>query len=265
MTNKNKTGVKTEWDLSQLYKSPNDPRIEKDILVAEKVYKAFAKKYSKDKKYLSNENALKTALLDFKKIEEIPTGRIMFYLHLAQDLDSSNKVVEAKSNLLSQRLQKMSNLIVFFSINISKIPPNLQKKFLKSKKLEDFRYFLKLSFDAGKHVLTEPEEKILSLKSLPSHALWTDMVEKMRTKQTVLHEGKEIPVSEAESRVKELKTQKERVELQSKIMQKYFDLAEVAEGELNAIVIDKKINDELRGFKEPFDGTILGYENDRKT
>ena len=257
--------IKTDWNLNQLYKSPEDPQIEKDILVAEKAYKSFAKKYSSTKKYLTNENALFIALKDYEKLAEIPVSKTMFYLHLAQDLDSKNEMVRAKSNLLSQRLQKMENLIIFFGINISKIDEKKKKKFLTSKKLAHFKYLLKNHFDSGKYVLTESEEKILSLKSLPSHSLWTEMVSKMKSKQTLEYKGKNIPIAEAESMVKELSTKKEIVDLQNKIMEKYFALADVAEGELNAIVIDKKISDELRGFKEPYDATILGYENERKT
>ena len=48
-------------------------------------------------------------------------------------------------------------------------------------------------------------------------------------------------------------------------MTRYQELGDIAESEINAIVIDKKINDELRGFKEPYEGTILHYENDKKS
>lgn len=257
--------TKTEWDLSQLYKSPNDPRIEKDILIAEKAYKSFAKKYSKDKKYLSNENFLLKALKDYEKLNELSVGKTSFYLHLAKDVDTQNKVLEAKSNLLSQRLQKIANQVIFFGINLSKIDTKNQKKFLNSKKLSEFKYYLEKIFEAGKHTLTEPEEKVFMLKSLPSYSLWTNMVKKMESRLTVSHKGKEIPISEAQSIIRQIKSQKERIDLSSKIMEKFYGISEIAENELNAIVIDKKIDDEAHSFKEPYDATIFGYENDKKT
>ncbi len=39
----------------------------------------------------------------------------------------------------------------------------------------------------------------------------------------------------------------------------------MSEAELNAIYTDKKISDELRGYKEAYSATILGYENNEKT
>lgn len=257
--------LRTEWNLSLLYKSPNDPKIERDLKYAEKAYTAFANKYKNSDKYLRDEALLYEALLEYEKISDIPVSKTYFYLHLFQDIDSNNKEVRAKVNLISQRLQKLSNLVVFFGIGLSKISPEFQTKFLASESLSRFKYLLERSFESGKYTLSEAEEKILSLKSLPSHKLWTDGFNKLQNKQTIKYKGKDIPLSEASSIIKDLPTQEERRKLHGLMMDKYFALADVAESELNAIVINKKINDELRGFKEPFDSTILGYENDRKS
>ncbi|MEQ1500127.1 MAG: M3 family oligoendopeptidase [Parcubacteria group bacterium] len=257
--------LRAEWDLSLLYKSPNDPQIDKDIDFAEKAYVVFSKKYKNKTDYLHDEDKLLKALKDYEAILDIPASKPAFYLHLAQDKNSKDETVRAKANLVSQRLQKISNLTVFFEINLSKIPKGLQKKFLTSKKLLHFNFFLKRIFKNSKFLLTEPEEKILSLKSLTSRSLWVQALRKIKSKQTIEHRGKEIPMPEAESIIKDIPTQKERAELSNKIMEKYYSLADIAESEINAVVTDKKIDDELRGFKEAYDGTILGYENDEKT
>ncbi|MFZ2620917.1 MAG: M3 family metallopeptidase [Minisyncoccia bacterium] len=269
MSNKNlkrgKEKNRTEWNLSLLYKSPDDPQIEMDISLVEKAYATFAKKYKNSKEYLKSDTALAKALSDYEKIMDLPASKTYFYLHLAQDKDSRDQKIRAKMNLLTQRLQKLSNIIIFFEINISKIPESVQSKLIKSEKLSRYRYLLKKMFENGKYVLTEPEEKILTLKSLPSHILWTKAVEKIRSKQTVDYKGKQIPLSEAEPIIRKLQKQNERLELYNKIIDKYYSLSDVAESELNAIVTNKKINDELRGYKEPYDETILGYENNRKS
>lgn len=265
MSNKSDVVLKKDWDLSQLYKSPKDPKINEDIKKAEKAYAFFIKKYKNTDKYLKDENALLQALSDYEKLSEIPASKGAFYLHLAQDLDSKNEIVRAESNLVIQRLQKLGNTVLFFEVGLSKVDPVFQKKFLQSKKLWRYKYLLKKTFENGKFVLTELEEKILSLKSLPSHGLWTDAVEKLRNKQTVEHQGKQIPVSEASSLIKELPTQEERAVLHKKTLEQYYSIADMAESEINAIVLDKKINDELRGFREAYDSTILAYENDEKS
>jgi oligoendopeptidase F len=180
-------------------------------------------------------------------------------------LNSFDEKIKSKANLVAQKLQKIGNLVMFFEINLAKVSAKQQKVFLNSKKLEKYKYFLKKIFENSKFLLTEPEEKILSLKSLTSSSMWTKAVGNIKSKKTVVHNGKSLPIPEAEALVRELPTQKERMELQNKIMEVYYSIAEIAESELNAIVTDKKINDELRGFKEAYDSTILSYDNDEST
>ncbi len=258
-------GIKTEWDLGLLYKSPNDLQIDKDIDAAEKAYTAFAKKYSKNSKYLNSDVELSKALKDYEYLSALPASKAAFYLHLAGDINSFDEKIKSKANLVSQRLQKIGNLVLFFDINLAKVPAKQQKVFLGSKKLEKYKYFLKKIFENSKYLLTEPEEKILSLKSLTSSGMWTKAVGNIKSKKTVEHKGKQISLPEAESTIKELPSQKERFDLQNKVMEVYHSIAEIAESELNAIVTDKKINDELRGFKEAYDSTIKSYDNDRST
>jgi len=265
MSKKKHGSTKSEWNLSQLYKTPDDPQINIDISKAEKAYAFFAKKYKNKNSYLNQENALHEALLDYKKLSDIPVYKSLFYLSLLQDLDSKNQEVRAKINLLSQRLQKMDNLTTFFSLNISKIPKKNQKKFLSSKKLSEYRYMLEKMFESGRFTLTEKEENILSLKSITSSHMWVDALTKVLNKQTVLYKGKNLNLAKADSLIQEISSQKERIELHNKIMDRCITLGDLAESELNAIVTNKKINDELRGFKEPYDSTILSYENDKET
>ena len=74
---------------------------------------------------------------------------------------------------------------------------------------------------------------------------------------------KKIPVEEAASLVPTLKP-KDRQRLYDKVTKEFKDLSFFSEAEMNAILTNKKINDELRGYKEPSEATILSYQNDPK-
>jgi oligoendopeptidase F len=263
-TNASRT-IRTGWDLSVFYKNVHDPKIAADIRLADRLFSAFERKYRKNRKYAENEKELLKALLENEKMAELPLAKPLMYLNYAQDLDSADEEIRAKSNLLSQEFSKIANKTVFFDVALSKIDPKLQKKFLKSRKLAHFRYALANIFKYSKHTLTEPEEKLLSLKSLTSRGMWTDLTDKLQNSIIVEHEGQKLPLSKAMSLVSEGKTQEERRALHLACLAELEKIAEVAVAELNAIVTDKKINDELRGYKEPFDGTILGYENSKKS
>ncbi len=256
--------IQTAWNLNLLYASKIDPQIDKDIALAEARVSVFAKKYQKDKGYLADENKLFKALTEYEALEGMPEGikPIMYFAYLG-DLNSADQAVQARMSLLQERYTKIGNKLVFFSLSLGKISSDQQKKFLASKKLSHFRYLLKNIFDRSRYQLSEAEEKILSLKSLPSSSLWVDGQEKVLTAQTVLWKGKHIPLAEGHAMIFGL-PKKERDALFAKMMEAEKSISSFAEAELNAIVIDKKIDDELRGFKRPYSATILGYQNDEK-
>ena len=265
MIKKAERKIKTEWDLSLIYKSIKDPAMETDLSIAEKTYAIFVSKYTKDDSYLKNETALYGALEELEKLSTLKEGNSYSYLKMLKDLDSKRTDLDPKINLILQRLQKLGNSLLFFEINLSKIQPTTKEKFLKSPKLKKYNYYLKKLFENSKYILSEKEEKIINLMYLPSHKMWTDFVSDLSSKSTVKHKGKVIPVSKATNLVHDLKSQKEREILYKKIMQKSVEISHTAEKELNAIVQAKKIEDDLRGHLEPFDATILSYENDKET
>ncbi len=258
-------GIKTEWDLSVFYHSDSDPKIEEDVKKAEKLCAAFAEKYRSKTEYITNAKALFSALQEYEKlIELIQSSAPLVYFHLSQSIHSQDPKIQAQINLLSERYAKLQNTIIFFELNLGKISTELQKSILADATFAHFYYFLKIIFDQSKHNLTEDEEKIMNVKSLPSHSLWLDGMEKLLNKQMVKDGKKEIPISEAMNLVSNLPT-KERRKLHDSILESLKSVADFSESELNAVIIDKKINDELRKFEHPYSATIMHYQNDEKS
>lgn len=257
--------IKTQWDMSLFYKGIDDPQIDKDVKTADKLFSAFEKKYRNNGSYLKNDAKLLKALNELDEISEKPLSKPIIYLSYLQCLNSDDAKVTAKLNLLSQKFNEIGNKLLFFGIKLAKLDKKHQDRILKNKKFSKYHYSLKKEFESGKYILTEPEEKILSLKSLTSRKLWSDLTEKLENKITIDWKNEKLPISKSMSLALQSSTQKERLELHKLNMAELSKIADVAEAELNAIITDKKINDELRGYKEPFDATILGYQNDRKS
>jgi oligoendopeptidase F len=257
--------VKTNWDLKHLYyKNETDPQIEKDITKAEKAYLKFAKKY-RNRNFTKSPQSLAIALNDLEKLYQLPESRKpIYYFSYRLDLNSADSTAEKQLQLLSDRLTKVGNELIFFDVTISKIPKSKQKQFLNSKALSKYKYYLEREFMASKHILSEPEEKILSLKSNTSRYAWIAGTEKILNQQTVDHKGKIMPIAEVIEKLPDY-PRVERHKVWLKLNQVLNRLAPIAENEINAIVQDKKVNDELRGYKKPYDATLLGYECEEKT
>lgn len=256
---------KTEWDLSIYYKSPKDPQIEKDVAEAEKIIANFVKKYTKNKDYLENPKALATMFKEEEKISLLKgLNKPLRYFYALIDSGKATPDVYKKDALITERLQKAGNLMLPITLALGKISPKKQKEFLKSTELADHKYYLEQYFESAKHNLTEAEEKIMSLKSMPASGMWTDGLSKALQKKTVELNGKKISLGEATYKMFELPT-KQRRALYKDIMKELLSLADYAEGELNAVITNKKINDELRGYKNSYDRPLFGHEMDSET
>ena len=256
--------MKTTWDLELLYKSPDDPQIERDQKQADKAISAFVKKYCSREDYLKNPVALAKALVEYEKLIELRASRAGYYTAYRKSLDVEDKAAEALSAKLDERATKRGNKILFFTLKLGKVSKAVQKKFLEASVLTPYGYWLRQLFDNAKYDLSEPEEKILSLVSDVSFGRWLQATENILNKKTVIHDGKTLPLPEAEAMVQTLSTVKRR-QLYRSVRDIYEGMGDVAESEINAVYTTKKIEDELRGFKTPFEATIRGYQNDPKS
>jgi len=253
--------MKTNWNFKLFYTSHTDPKIEADVEKFEKLHADFEKKYKKED-FLKDEDTLYKVLLDYEKVVGDPSGgRALLYFHYTKDTNAEDKKAEAELSKISQRLTIASNKIIFFELALGKTSVPQQKKFLSSKKLSHFTYFLQNIFNRAQYNLSEPEEKILSLKSLPASEMWISGVGKVLSKQTVLWKKQEIPLPQAVAMISTLPL-KDRYMLHGLVLEKFKSVSDFAEAEINAVYTNKKINDELRGLKNPYDSTLISHETE---
>lgn len=256
---------KTEWDLSGYYKNPKDPQIEKDIVEVEEKVEEFVKKYTKNKAYLEKPKALAEMFNEEEKIGLLKgVNKPIIYFNYLIDSGKATPDVYKKDNLLTERLKKISNSMLPISLSIGKISLQKQQEFLNSKELENYRYHLEQFFESAKHQLSESEEKIMTLKDGPASSMWTDGLAKALQKKFVMFEGKKISLGEATYKISDLPTKKRRALYQDE-MKEITSLSDYAEGEINAFINNKKISDDLRGYKNAYDGPFFGHEMEAET
>ncbi len=248
---------KFNWDLTFLFKNDEDKRMKKEREIVKKKNGLFISKWKKRNDYLKNPKILKKALNEYENIHRFygVDGKEGFYFNLRFHQENNNSKIKAKLNKIEEFGKKISNDILFFELNISKIPLKEQKKFLKDKNLRNYNHFLEKLFKEGKYLLSDKEEKILNLKSSVSHSNWVDMVSGFLSKEqrNVLNEkGKKQKKNFSEIisllNNKNKKVRDSAVKAFNDILEENSD---VAEAELNSVFNNKKINDELRRMKRP--------------
>lgn len=252
---KKESNKKYQWDLSPLFKNDNDPQIIIKRKEAIDQSNKFINKWKNRHDYLSSPKVLKQALDEYENWSRYygTNSCETYYFDLRNEQDKNNPKLKAKLNQAQEVSIKISNDIQFFELNIAKIPVKLQSKFLNDNGLKNYKHFLEKLFTSAKFLLSDKEERILNLKSIPAHSNWTKMTSGflVREKRNVLiSKGKKQEKSFSE--ILELMGNSDKIvrdgaaQVFNDILKQYAD---VAEAEINSILVDKKINDELRGFE----------------
>lgn len=261
---------KTEWDLSPLASGDEDPAFEEKRKKVEEANLAFAKKWSSRRDWLEDAVVLREALDEYEHLAtDIGTsGDEGFYFSLRGEQDKESAVVKAKQNKIDDFATKLGNELQFFDLRLAKVSAEKQKEFLEHRGLEKYRHFLERLFASAKYQLSESEERVMSLKSGPAQAHWIRMMESLHAKETreVAVKGKKEEKTFADLQGMMQSSEKEvrdvAAEAFDNILEQYVD---VAEAEFNAVLDDKRINDELRGLERPDAGRHLADDVDAQT
>ncbi|MEX0934852.1 MAG: M3 family metallopeptidase [Candidatus Paceibacterota bacterium] len=253
-----KIKYETEWDLTQLYSSLDE--IEKHVKKIERAYKKFEKKYRDKDNWLTSQGRLLSALEEWEDLFKLNPHRPITYLMMRRALESGNEEVEALYNIVSEKMTHIVNRVLFFPLALGNLPPSKKKEYIKGQKLKPFQYYLQQIFQQSKYKLSEEEERVVNLFSLPAQQLWVHGVSKEVGQLTVEYKKKEIPLAEALKRTEDLPTV-ERRKLWKLCMDALESVSDFATHEINAVVTTKKIEDNLRGFKKPYSESVMDYEN----
>ncbi len=253
--------MKTEWDLSLLYNSLDDKRIVNDVKSTERAYNKFNKDFNNTQDWLNKPQSLLNTLDKYENLSKSLGDKALYYAYYLRELDGSRADADAMLMRLEDRLTKAGTKVMFFENRLSKVDKQQQQIFLKSSILKKYKYYLQRLFLSGKHTLSESEERILALTSAPRSSLWSSGVDKLVNKQIVKLGGEKMPINEALSSTQYMTSKTKRRAWNKAIMQKLKSISEFPESEINALYTSKKTSDELRGFKNPYDATIMGYEN----
>jgi len=248
---------KMEWDLGALFESDDSPLIERKRRVVERESRKFVDKWRNRKDYLEDPAVMRQALDEYERWSRSfgADGDEGYYFWLRTQQDQNSPELKAKYNKVEEFGRNIQNDIRFFYLRICKIPLGKQKKFLDYGGLAVYRHFLERAFAESRYLLSEAEEKIISLKSSTSHYNWIKMTSGFIVKEEAVLPG--------EDGSKGIKTFSEILSLMNsrnktvrdsaaaafnRILAKY---ASVAEEEINSILANKKGDDELRKMSRP--------------
>ena len=246
MTTTELTGAEeVAWDLSDLYDGGDDPRIAQDVEQTEAAAAAFRERYYGRVAELSA-GELREAIEERERIESIFT-RAIYYAHLWYSTDQNDAPRGALVARLTEKGATVDTQLLFFGLEIAALDDEQADALIASDELENWHHWLHTIRKFRPYVLTEPEEKILTEKSVSGFAAWDRLFDELLAAIKVDLDGSELGFEAAMS-----KLYSPDRDLRRRASEAISDALEpglkTRSYIFNTIAVDKSIDDRLRGY-----------------
>jgi oligoendopeptidase F len=161
------SAVGVTWDLRDLYRTTDDPRLAADLELARARARAFEERYRGKIETLDTAGAplLKQALEEFESLSEL-LDRPLVYAHLVHAAKTDDPRHGALLSRTREDRTAINKHLIFFELEWVKVPDERAKALLDDPTLAWYRHFLEQKRIWRPHYLSEPEEKILDEKAV---------------------------------------------------------------------------------------------------
>lgn len=265
MSEKNKKNTGAEeihWDLSDLYKSIDDPQLEQDRETVLEKADEFAETY-KGRITELDSGQFKKALQEYEDILEM-IGKIGSFAHLLWSTDTSKpeygKLIQQSKELSSEVHQKL----VFFDVEWLDVEEEKAGQWIESDELSHYKHYLETSRRYKEHILSEKEEQILSAKSVTGRSAWNRYFDETLGAAKFELEGEELTEQEVLSKLHE-PNRELRKKAHASLTGTFRELSRTLTFVFNTLLADKHTNDKLRNYDSWISSRNLSNEIDDNT
>ena len=254
--NGSELGNLPNWDLSDLYQSPNAPEIERDFNAAERLAEDFAKDFEGQ---LSGASAqtLADAIKRYESFSEL-AGRIMSYAGLRYHSDTSDPEVGKFLGDAQARLTEISGRLVFFTLELNRIDENdLAAMMDASAELARYRPWLDRVRAMRPHQLSDELEKFLHDQSVVGSSAWVRLFDDSLAAMRFDVDGEAVPLEAALNRLTDADRNKRETAAHT-LAAKFNTNSLLFTRVMNTIIKEQEIEDRWRKLPTPQSARHLG-------
>lgn len=233
------------WDLSDLYKAPDDENLTSDMKRIGEEADAFAARWKGRIAALSAEE-LKEALAGYEKLNDL-SSKIGSYAYLNWSTNTEDaalgKLLQQTSELGSELRQKL----VFFDLEWLALEDAHAQSLIDAPELAFYRHYLESSRKYKPHMLTEAEEKVLSAKSVTGARAWVRFFDETLGAARFDLDGEKVPEQQVLSKM-HAPDRETRRKAAASLTAGFKELSRPLTFVFNTLLADKSTNDKLRGY-----------------
>jgi len=251
-------GNMPEWDLSDLYSGPDDPRIQQDLKEAASEAVRIKSTYQGKLAELAKDGGrLVDAIKDYEKLSDL-AGKLGSYSGLYYVLDQTDPA-RAKFNAdVSEALTKLSTDLIFFELELNQIEDAVIDAALKHASLKRYKPWFDDLRKEKPHQLDEKTETLFTEKSQTSRGAWNRLFDETMSALRFDVEGEEKELSLEPTLNFLSDVDEKKREAASKALSKVFRANLPLFSRItNTLAKDKEISDRWHNFKDVSDSRNL--------
>ena len=243
-----------KWNLDDLYKSIEDPKVEETLNTTLKRAKDFAQKYRG--KIDSDTLTAETLLSSIKEYEDIveEMSNPACYAALVFSADTSKIENGAFMQHVQERQTEAALELMFFDLELMAAKPEIIDPIIATDALEPYKHFVEASRLFREHRLSEPEEKILEEKANTGgrafERLFEESLSSIEFKITLDGEEKSLTEPEVLALLKDPRREVRKAAASS-LTEGLVKNGRLLTFIFNTLVFDKSIDDRLRKYDYP--------------
>lgn len=241
------TGAESvEWDLSDLYEGPDDPRLFTDLDEAAAAATGFRERYRGRLGELSA-GELNEAVAELERIKS-SCARVETYAHLRLAADNSDQSRGALVQKVRERNTQIETALLFFDLEWSALDDEAAERLLADPALERYASVLRSERRYRPYLLSEPEERIAAEKAVTGANAWTRLFGELLSDLRVELDGESVAVDEALARLSQELEQSERGRVAAAVTDALRPGVRTRGYILNTILNERALEDRLRGY-----------------
>ena len=233
------------WDLSDLYAGIDDPQIEEDIARAETDAAAFRERYHGAVAGL-DAAALAEAVAEYERIESAVV-RPLTFSHLVFATNMADPARGALVARLGEKAAALDTQLLFFGLEWAAVEDDAAEAVLADPALDRWRHHLESLRKFRPYLLSEPEERIVTEKTVSGSGSWSRLYEELLGALRVTLDGEEVPLEPAMARLYD-PDRETRQGAAEAITDALGPGLRTRTFVFNTILLDKSIDDRLRGY-----------------
>ncbi|HWG56794.1 MAG TPA: M3 family oligoendopeptidase [Gaiellaceae bacterium] len=235
-----------EWDLTDLYGGPDDPRISSDLDEAAAAATAFRERYRGNLGTLGAAE-LNDAVRELERIRTVST-RVETYARLRLAADSSDQSRGALVQRVRERNTAIETELLFFELEWAALDDEVAERLLGDDALAHYASVLRSERRYRPYLLSEPEERIAAEKSLTGASAWGRLFNELLSDLSVSLDGEQLSLDAALAKLSRETEQAERGRVAEAVTEALRPGVRTRGYILNTILNERAVEDRLRGY-----------------